>query len=201
MNISMSLNRSFRREKMFGTGRPRPMSRHEKVNVMREAQRLRHEGSREPGRHITRADLDVLKALLWSFHNAGTGLCFPSYEAIKEAAGCARSTVHEAIKRLEAAKLLTWVHRLKRVYERVVNMFGEGTHGQRSRVLRTSNGYRFTAAPDAQSSKSENTSRTEGQVSFLSVAPPVPAKKPDVLVTSDRMQRSRQWLESRKQGK
>jgi hypothetical protein len=34
----------------------------------------------------------VLYALLWKFHNAKTGQCFPSYEAIAEAADCARST-------------------------------------------------------------------------------------------------------------
>jgi hypothetical protein len=29
---------------------------------------------------------------LWGFHNAKSGLCFPSYERIAEAAGSARST-------------------------------------------------------------------------------------------------------------
>ena len=32
------------------------------------------------------------------------------------------------------------------------DLFGEGAHGQRSRVLRTSNGYRFTEPPDVQRS-------------------------------------------------
>jgi hypothetical protein len=57
-----------------------------------------------PGQHkgpITRAFLDVLEALLWGFHNSRTGVCFPSYERIAERAGCARSTVAEAIKALE----------------------------------------------------------------------------------------------------
>jgi hypothetical protein len=44
-----------------------------------------------------------LEALLWGFHNAKSGLCFPSYERIAEAAGCARSTVAEALKALEAS--------------------------------------------------------------------------------------------------
>jgi DNA-binding transcriptional regulator YhcF (GntR family) len=55
---------------------------------------------------------------LWGFHNAKSGLCFPSYEAIADAAGCARSTVAEAIRTLEDAGLLTWCNRLKRVRER-----------------------------------------------------------------------------------
>ena len=38
---------------------------------------------------------------MWGFHNARSGLCFPSYEKIAERAGCARSTVAEAIKALE----------------------------------------------------------------------------------------------------
>jgi hypothetical protein len=45
--------------------------------------------------------LAVLEALLWAFHNAKSGVCFPSYERIAEAAGCARSTVAEALKALE----------------------------------------------------------------------------------------------------
>jgi hypothetical protein len=43
-----------------------------------------------PERH-----LEVLQALLWGFHAAKSGLCFPSYEKIAEAAQCARSTVGE----------------------------------------------------------------------------------------------------------
>ena len=37
------------------------------------------------------------------FHNARTGCCFPSYEAIAAKAECARSTVAEALKALEWA--------------------------------------------------------------------------------------------------
>ena len=42
----------------------------------------------------------MLEALLWAFHNAKSGICFPSYEKIAEAASCARSTVAEVIKAL-----------------------------------------------------------------------------------------------------
>ena len=61
-----------RREKVFGDGRPRPLDRNAKA-------------------------LAVLEALLWGFHNARSGLCFPSYEKIADRAGCARSTVAEAL--------------------------------------------------------------------------------------------------------
>jgi DNA-binding FadR family transcriptional regulator len=64
---------------------------------------------RPPGKaygQITAKALAVLQALLWRFHNASSGRCFPSYEAIAEAAGCARSTVYEAIRALEQAGVL-----------------------------------------------------------------------------------------------
>ena len=85
------------------------------------------------GHGIAPKMLIVLQALLWRFHNARSGLCFPSYETIAEAAKCARSTVAAAVKALEAAGVLSWVNRLKRVI---------GPDGVR-RVVRTSNGYAF----------------------------------------------------------
>jgi hypothetical protein len=178
-SVLPSLNRhARRREKVFGEGRPRPMSRNIKLRVtamarvlMRPTEERKHYGK------ITAKHFAVLQALLWGFHNAASGLCFPSYEAIAEKAGCARSTVAEAIKALEAAGLLTWVHRIRRHYEHVLNLFGQGVHGQRSRVLRTSNAYQFAELPDVQSSKSELRSGTEGQVSLLLVATAAPAPK------------------------
>lgn len=55
----------------------------------------------------------MLEALLWCFLNSRSGACFPSYEAIAEKAGCARSTVAEALKALEFAHVLTWQNRLE----------------------------------------------------------------------------------------
>ena len=57
-------------------------------------------------------------ALLWCLHNAATG-SVPSYEAIAEAAGCARGTVYEVIRDLEQVGVLSWVNRIKRVREYV----------------------------------------------------------------------------------
>jgi hypothetical protein len=48
----------------------------------------------------------------------------PSHEAIAEAAGCARSTVYEAIRALEQVGILSWVNRIKRVREYVPGLFG-----------------------------------------------------------------------------
>jgi hypothetical protein len=90
---------------------------------------------------LTAKALAVLEALLWAFHNAKSGLCFPSYETIAEAAGCARRTVYEAIKALEDAGVLTWANRITRVREACSDLLGD--HGWRWRVVRTSNAYTF----------------------------------------------------------
>lgn len=76
-----------RREKMFGLGRPRALDRNSKVRIMHWARCLarRTEKGRAYG-VVTAKALAVLEALLWAFHNAKSGLCFPSYERIAEAA-------------------------------------------------------------------------------------------------------------------
>src|SRR5271166_5181005 len=92
-----------RREKLFGDGRPRPMDRNAKVRIMHLARALSHRT--EPGKHygqITAKALAVLEALLWGFHNARSGICFPSLATIGERARCAVSTVQKAIAALEA---------------------------------------------------------------------------------------------------
>jgi Helix-turn-helix domain len=123
-----------RREKLFGDGRPRPMDRNAKVRIMHLARALmrRTEVGKAYGQ-ITAKALAVLEALLWSFHNAKSGLCFPSYERIAKAACCARSTVAEAIKALEDAGILSWVNRIKRVAETTPDLFGHRTRKTRDR--------------------------------------------------------------------
>ena len=65
---------------------------------------------------LTWATLRVLRALLWRFHGAdGGGRCFPRYERIATAAKCHRDTVNVALKALEDAGILTWVHRIARI--------------------------------------------------------------------------------------
>jgi hypothetical protein len=164
--------RASSREKVFGTGRPRALDRNAKVRIMTLARCLsrRTEKGRAYG-EITAKALAVLEALLWAFHNARSGLCFPSYEAIAEAASCARSTVAEAIKALEDAGVLSWVHRIKRVREAAPDLF-DG-HGWRWRVIRTSNAYNFrdpkAAVDRSNSSKSEKPTRTANQAFFSSL--------------------------------
>jgi hypothetical protein len=152
-----------RREKVFGDGRPRALDRNAKARIMTFARALtrRTEKGKAYG-PITAKALAVLEALLWGFHNARSGLCFPSYETIAKRAGCARSTVGEAIKALEDAGILSWVNRITRIRERCEDLFGH--FGTRWRVIRISNAYHFTdpkgAASRGFSSKSDFPSGT-----------------------------------------
>ena len=133
--------RRHRREKVFGPGRAVPLDRNAKARIAaysRAWDRL-HRQPGQRGGALGRAALDVLGALLWVFHNARSGGCFPSYETIADKAGCARSTVAEAIKALEFAGVLTWQNRIVRIRERCRDLFGR--IGWRWRVIRTSNAY------------------------------------------------------------
>ena len=65
---------------MFGAGAAIPLDRNAKARVMAYAEGYT-ERHRQPQQHrgpLTRAYLDVLRALLWTFHNTHTGACFPS---------------------------------------------------------------------------------------------------------------------------
>ncbi|MDX7953357.1 helix-turn-helix domain-containing protein [Lichenihabitans sp. Uapishka_5] len=166
-----------RREKLFGDGRPVPLDRNGKARLMVLARALVRRT--EPGRAygaVTAKALAVLEALLFGFHNADSGKCFPGYARIAEKAGCAASTVGEAIRMLERAGLLTWVNRLARI-----RRHQEGL-GWRVRVIRTSNSYRFIdpqaagrsqppAVRPRQSSKTDLPSGTGIQEDSLSDAP------------------------------
>jgi Helix-turn-helix domain len=156
-----------RRQKVFGAGHAVPMDRNAKCRIAAYA-RAWSARNRRPGQHkgpITRAFLDVLQALLWGFHNSRSGVCFPSYEAIAARAGCARSTVAEALKALEWAGVLGWQHRISRIRERCTDLFGRISW--RWRVIRTSNAYVFRDPKGADcrqlSSKSENPTGTQDQ--------------------------------------
>jgi hypothetical protein len=158
-----------RRAVVFGPGPRIALDGNAKARVMAfaKAWNARH---RQPGQHrgpLTRATGEVLEALLWGFHNAHTGACFPSYEAIAAKAECCRDTVCEAIKALELAGVLTWVHRIVRERIRERDLFGKWA--SRWRVIRTSNAYAFRdpAAEMAENrpvcSKTENPPGTLNQ--------------------------------------
>jgi hypothetical protein len=158
--------------------------------------------NRQPRQHqgpLTWASLRVLRALLWRFHGAdGGGRCFPSYEKIAAAAKCARSSVAVAIKELEDARLLTWVHRLVKVRRREQDLFGHW--GSEWQVHRTSNAYQLLDPLEAEPGrrvwcKSENPTRpTEARKKKdraplaaaqviqeeTSQAPPMPTERPAI---------------------
>jgi Helix-turn-helix domain len=154
---------------MFGLGRPLALDRNAKVRIMHWARCLARRTERGKAYGVVTAKaLAVLEALLWAFHNAKSGLCFPSYERIAEAAHCARSTVAEALKALEDAGVLSWVQRIKRVREACPDPLG--ATGWRWRVLRTSNSYAFNdlspVGGQPNSSKSEKETGTPNQEFF-----------------------------------
>jgi hypothetical protein len=141
-----------KREKQFGQGRAIPLDRNAKARVMVLAQSFLHrqcDGSEKAKGAaygaLTAKYLDVLRALLFGFHNTKNGRCFPSYDAIADRAGCARSTVYLAITALENLGILTWVNRVVRA--RVPDLAMTDLLGyamSRIRVLRTSNAYTFS---------------------------------------------------------
>jgi hypothetical protein len=170
--LACAQNPRKRREKMFGEGRVLPLDRNAKARIMTLARALTHRT--EAGKHygvLTAKFVAVLSALLWGFHNAASGRCFPSYERIADKADCARSTVYEAIRALEDAGILTWVNRIARIREWGPDLFGRAKN--RWRVIRTSNAYTFVDPKPSRCeerssvfSKSELPTETEGQDSF-----------------------------------
>jgi hypothetical protein len=168
------------REKVFGPGRAVPLDRNAKARIAAYAKAWDRR-NRQPGQRggaLGRAALDVLSALLWAFHNARSGCCFPSYERIAEKAGCARSTVAEAIKALEWAGVLTWQNRIVRVRERCHDLFGK--EGWRWRVIRTSNAYLFRdpQAVNSWLAPSKSDQRTETPDQAVSKPLQIPVIEP-----------------------
>lgn len=126
----MPVSRHRKRQKIYGMPTSYGMDRNLKCRVTLYA-RTWSAAHRQPRQHtgpITRAFMGVLQAMVFHFANSKTGSCFPSYDAIAEKAGCARSTAVDAVKVLEESGVFRVVNRLKRVGDR---------------VLRTSNAYVF----------------------------------------------------------
>jgi DNA-binding transcriptional ArsR family regulator len=95
--------------------------------------RMRNRG--QHGGPITHAHEKVFNAIV-SFVNASNGACFPAIASIASRAGCAPSTVSEALKSLETAGVLARIRRTKWVIRRA--------RGRTYRVpTRTSNSYLF----------------------------------------------------------
>ena len=169
-----------RREKVFGPAPGMPLDRNAKARIMVYV-RAYNSRMKQDGQHtgpITRAFMDVLRALLYSFHNGRDGRCFPSYERIAAAANCCRATVYEAIRALETAGVLTWVHRLTKIRVPERDLFGQIV--SRWQVIRTSNAYRFhdpqSAMPVLTGRESENLPRPMNQENLSLVPLPAPPR-------------------------
>ena len=148
---------------MFGPGRAVPLDRNAKARIAaysRAWDRLHRQPGQRGGAWA------VPPWTFWApccgcFTTPVRAACFPSYETIAGKAGCARSTVAEAIKALEFAGVLTWQNRIVRIRERCRDLFGRV--GWRWRVIRTSNAYvlidpasksdQRTGTPDQEDSK------------------------------------------------
>jgi hypothetical protein len=194
-----------RREKIFGPAPSHQLDGNAKARVWAAASAY-NSANRRPGQHqgpLTWATLRVLRTLLWRFHSAdGGGRCFPSYERIAAVAKCARSSVAVALRQLEAAGLLTWVHRIARIRRQERDLFGRLVSVWQ--VIRTSNGYRFTDPLDGEPGrrvwcKSENRSRPQNRdlkkdgaplvaaqviSEETSRPPPLPAEPPALLANT-----------------
>jgi hypothetical protein len=109
------------REKVFGPGRLVPLDRNAKVRVTMVARALmRHQ---EKGKGLRQESARRRWRCSPRCSGASTtprpASASPSYEAIAEAAGCARSTGYEAIRALEQVGVPSWVNRIKCVREYV----------------------------------------------------------------------------------
>jgi DNA-binding MarR family transcriptional regulator len=159
--------RPTRRQRRSSTLEPvkfRPLDRNQRARLIFLAERLDAQ-TKKKGKHggcLKRTGLQVLRVLLFHFHNVSNGRCDPSLDTIAAAAGMARSTVVDALKRLEAAGILERIRRARWIRQ-----------GGRKRCVQWSNAYRlnvptcyrqdegnFAVSTPATASESDNRSLT-----------------------------------------
>jgi hypothetical protein len=185
-----------RRAKLFTDGKQTPIDRNDRARAMLLAEAARRKGE------ITRAAVDIFRALLFKFANLADGRCFPSYERIAEAAGCKPRTVGRCLPRLESAGLITWVNRIRRVRERVEGLCG--IWASVWRVIRTSNAYDFPSIAKqtlAFVDKGQSVLGTSNQDTLSLNSLPSPIKEPlnpDLLAALESYQASFQARQERK---
>jgi DNA-binding MarR family transcriptional regulator len=116
----------------------RPLDRNERARILCLAEALERR-TKAPGARnglLGLTGLAVLRALVFGFLRRADGLCCPSVKAIQEKTGLARSTIFEALNRLEAAGIIT---RARRLVRRLVDFGGL----VRLTTVQTSNLYAF----------------------------------------------------------
>jgi DNA-binding transcriptional ArsR family regulator len=117
----------------------RPLDRNERARILYLAEQLERSTKPAGGRNgvLGHVGVVVLKALVCGFLRRSDGMCCPSVKALQEATGLARSTIFEALNRLEAAGIIQRVRRLAR---RVINFGGLA----RLATVQASNLYAFS---------------------------------------------------------
>jgi len=105
--------RLYHRGSRFGPPERRGLDRNlvAKLLFLAEALDRRTRAKRQHGGLLKGKGLDVLRALLRGFYSYRTGECFPSWDAIAEAAGCCRETVRKKLRVLEQLGIIETVRR------------------------------------------------------------------------------------------
>ena len=136
----------YRRGSRFGPPARRKLDRNLIARLLFAAEALdrRTRGKRQHGGLLKAKGLDVLRALLRRFYSHRDGTCYPSYDAIAEAAGCCRRTVATKLQILADIGIIEAIRR------KVVASFTSAVHRARFDVaVQTSNSYVFNfAQPD-----------------------------------------------------
>ena len=129
--------------------------------------------TKEPGKHggcLKRTGLQVLRILLFHFHNVASGRCDPSLDTIAKAAGMARSTVAAALNRLEAAGIIERIRRARWIR---VNGRKRCVQWSNAYLLNVPSCYRKDEGDYSKSSKSERQPPTTA--ADIKNQPPIPA--------------------------
>lgn len=98
------------------------LDRNDKARIIYTAEKLelRTKAKGKKSGALGQSGLQVLRCLLFQFHNASTGQCDPGYTAIQGRTGLCRQVIADAIKRLEATGIVCALRRVVRDGWRVV---------------------------------------------------------------------------------
>ena len=135
---------------IYGMPKRQYLGASEKIRLMKEARRLlAGRRTEDPEKKLTAWSIQIYEALLFRFHSKLNGLCFPSRQTIANWVGSSVDTVDRAVRRLEAAGLITWLNRVVPLAEHHLRRHRADPF--RHRVVRGSNAYVFTRAKEVTS--------------------------------------------------
>jgi hypothetical protein len=131
--------RLYHRNSRFGDPERRKLDRNLVARILYLAEALdrRTRGRGQHGGLLKAKGLDVLRALLRGFYSYRTGECFPSHEAIAQAAGCCVETVRRKLRALEAAGIVQTIRR------KIVVSVSRARRERYDFAVQTSNSYLF----------------------------------------------------------